>query len=213
MSQEIFGVIEAWGRGLVPFVEDESTEYLNWPHSRLINEAWEELNAELQGNGNTPEFSKLWAKHSKRLVTYWLNKARRYVETWQDGKLDLWREVDGEDLRIIPAVDYDDEDFKIMTIERRTTLEHDTVTVSVKVMRGPDGGYSLTLDEFLRPPQIVSEIRLDPEEIENLHYDVIFRKNGISTFQRLQYFEDPENQRPNIKKTEFIDCSALGVKI
>lgn len=213
MSQEISGVIEAWGKGLVPFVEEESTEYLNWPHSRLINEAWEELNAELQGNGNTSEFSKLWAKHSKRLVTYWLNKARRYVETWQDGKLDLWREVDGEDLRIIPAVDYDDEDFKIITIERRNPLEHDTVTVSVKVVRGSDGGYSLILDEFMRPPQIVSEIRLDPEEMENLHYDVIFRKNGISTFQKLQYFENPENQRPLVKKTEFIDCSGLGVKI
>lgn len=212
MSQELEGFMEAWGKGLA-VVEEESGEYLNGPHSKLLKEAWEELNGELQENGNTPKFLELRAKHSKRLVNYWLNKAKRYVQNWPDGKLDLWREVDGEDLRIIPAEDYDDEDLKIITIERRTPLEHDEVTLSVAVEYEGDGDYSLTLDEFLRPPQIKSEIKGDPEELENLHYDIIFRKNGISTFKRLEVIEDPSNERGYIKKTETIDCSIFGVEI
>lgn len=212
MTQEISGAIEAWGKGLATVEEEESAEYLDGPHSRLLDEAWEELNSELQENGNTPRFLELRARHSKRLVNYWLNKAKRYVETWPDGKLDLWRKVDGEDLRIIPVEDYDDADLKIIHIERRTPLEHDEVTLSVTVEYEGNGDYSLILDEFLRPPQIKSEIKAEPEELENLHYNVIFRKNGISTFERLEVFEDSENERGYIKKIESIDCSIFGVE-
>ena len=68
MTQEIPGAIEAWGKGLVTVEEEESVEYLNWPHSRLLGEAWMELNTELQENGNTPYFLELRAKHSKRII-------------------------------------------------------------------------------------------------------------------------------------------------
>ncbi|MFC1710469.1 hypothetical protein ACFL0F_02320 [Patescibacteria group bacterium] len=214
MSQEMNKLLDVLGSESIEPSESqtEEKEYLNWTHSKLIGEAWEKINSELKEKGNTSELLTLRRDYSKKLLEYWLNKGRLYMSE-EGSSSEVWKNIDGGDIKIIVGEDYNDEDTKIVIIERRTPLEHDEVTLSVVVTPYSDGGYCFELEEYMRPPKIRSEIKTDPDEFEDLIYEVIFRGNKISTFSRQKIYEDKNNERPYIKRYETIDCSIFGVDL
>ena len=92
-----------------------------------------------------------------------------------------------------------------MLITRKIPHETDEVRFVVDEESG-------IVDEFLFPPKITTKLELETGGIDEMHFEVVFRKNRISTFTRTVVRINPEGL-PYVKDTRQIDCSIFGVEV
>jgi len=167
-------------------------------HAELLSEAFKALFNELDSHGNTDKFQELRKKYSLRLLKFWQNKIKIYQKAQKQNlvKRGEFYSLGDEAISVSTCGVYEDEDLVVLDIKRHTKTGNDNFQVTINNETG--------IDDFLSPPTIKSEVRLDPMEAPDIYYKVVFREGQINTFERTLYHTDPTHKLPFIKDTRSI---------
>lgn len=200
MIQEMFDLGRKGAES--PHFVDAGAEYRELPHHVLLEWAWEELDIELRQEGASPNFLHLRNQYSERILNWWKDRLRIFVRAGgkigQTVDLPIEKVFGPELVTVSVAEAYEDEDTKVLLVDRRTPLEKDEVIIAAS----HEG-----VDEYIRPPKIKSQVSSEPDGAYNLVYEVTFSGKGkISRFERVQYLPG------SVRKQELIDCSSLATR-
>lgn len=175
-------------------------------HAQMLDNVFSELSRELDINGNTKNFNKMRIKFADELIDYWKQKNKLYSQAKEENKLVNGKLIiNDEKLEIIQSGIYDNDNEKVLQIKRVTPTEEDEVTITA--------GVNGKVDQFPYPPTIKSKIKNDADnDLPDLYYEVIFRRNGISKIKKTTIRTNTENNS-YMKDTREIDCSTFGIEI
>lgn len=144
--------------------------------------------------------------NSHRLLAYWYGQAGewilRYPQRQHLPKDEQW--VTSGDGRIgVTLEDIDGPvDIRQLTIKRVTPTERDKFTISLDRESG-------TIEEFVFPTTLNSEVSRKPEDYPTKIYEVTFSKGRIVKLELREYVEDAENRMPSFTRTTVLDFSSV----
>lgn len=185
--------------------QTEIAEIEKRPYAALLQETFYILSTELNNYGHTKRLREQREKYSAKLLAFWGAKLKQYDTAITEGLIDESDTLDtGDEKTLIQTVgEAKPGDEATIIITREALDERDEFRFTI------NNGQQL--DSFLRPPTLRAEIQKQPGEAANLIFDVTFRNGLISTIQRVDYIEDPKQERPSIKQTRELDFSSLDL--